>query len=132
MMWAYGFLKERLVCFCATPARLVRSSNHRSLTDDAPPLRQATTTSSETARVLRILSADVFFLHERIGPLGNLHDPVCGHVLKFLHGSRPGPPHYHFVHRGRVAQAEILPKRILRPIPVSQYHFAHLRLSLDH
>src|SRR5262249_40163814 len=130
MIWAYGFLNERLVCLCATPARLVTSSNHRSLTDDAPPPRQATATSSAAAPVFRILSAGVFFLHERIGTLGHLYDPVCGHVLKSLRHSRTRPLHNHFVHRGRIAQPEILAKRILRPIPVSQYHFAHLRLSL--
>src|SRR5207249_7270593 len=102
MIWAYGFLNVRLVCLCATPARAVTSSNQRSPETDAPPPRQATAISSATAPVFRILFADVFFLHERIGTLGNLHDFVRRHVLKLLHYSRTRPPHHQFVHRGRI------------------------------
>src|SRR5260370_15351939 len=123
MMWAYGFLNVRLVCLCATPAFAVTSSNQRSAETDAPPPRQATAISKAAAPVFRILLADVLFLHERIGTLGNLHDFVRCHILKLLHDSRTWPPHHHFVHRGRIAQPEILAKRILRPIPVSQDHF---------
>src|SRR5712671_1587466 len=130
MMWAYGFLNVRLVCLCATPARAVTSSNQRSLGIDAPPPRQATAISIDAAPVFCILLADVLFLHERIGTLGYLHDFIRGHVLKLLHYSRTRPPYHHFVHRGRIAQPKILAKRILRPIPVSQNHLAHLRLAL--
>src|SRR5438067_1731281 len=100
------------------PARAVTSSNHLSVVIDAPPPRQAMAISRTAAPVLCSLFADVFLFHERIGTLGHLYDPVSGHVLELLHHARTGPPHYHFVHRGRIAQPEILAKRILRPIPV--------------
>src|SRR3954468_14302629 len=112
------------------PARLVTSSTHLSVVIDAPPPRQATAISSTAPAALCILFPDVVFLDERIGTLGHLHDFVRSHILEFLCYSRTRPLHDHFVHRGRIAQPEILAKRILRPIPVSQYHLAHLRLAL--
>src|SRR5258706_14780388 len=101
-MWAYGFLNSRLVCLCATPARCVTSSNHRSPGTDDPPARQATAISSAAAPPFFILFADVFSLHECIGTLGNLHDSVCPHVLELLHHPRPGPSHHHHSHCTRI------------------------------
>src|SRR6476660_9732296 len=132
MMWAYGFLNSRLVCLCATPAFWVTSSNQRSPGTDAPPARQATAINSAAAPPFFTLFADVFFLHERIGTLSNLHDSVCGHVLELLYNPRPGPTHHHFIDCGRIAYAEVLTKRILRPVAVTQHHFTHLGLTLHH
>src|SRR6266487_4377909 len=129
MICAYGFLNERLVCLRATPARCVTSSNHRSPGTVDPPARQATAISSAAAPPFFSLSADVFFFDERIGTLCNLHDPVCRYVLKLLHNPRTGPSHDHLIDCRRVAHAEVLAKRILRPIPVTQNHFTHLGLA---
>src|SRR5947208_1500262 len=133
MIWAYGFLNERLVCLRATPARCVTSSNHLSPATVDPPARQATAISSAAAPPFFSLSADVvFFFDERIGTLCDLHDPVCRYVLKLLNPPGTGPSHHHLIDCRRIAHAEILSKRILRPVPVTQYHFAHLGLTFHH
>src|SRR5438046_2824869 len=128
MMCAYGFLKERLVCLFATPARRVTSSNHRSPSTDAPPAMHARpiSTAAATAFVYCFLLANVIFLHERIRALGNLYNPVPSHVLEFLHRPCARPPHHHLVHRRRIAQPEVLPQAVLRSIPIPEHDLAHL------
>src|SRR5689334_2022365 len=107
------------------------SSNQRSPTTDAPPPTQARITTSVVIPAIRrercLLFAGVSLLDQRIGTLGNLHNPVSGHILEFLRDSGAWPAHHHFVHRRRIAETEILPQRILRPVTISQHDLPHLR-----